>query len=597
MQLTVNQQYNLGLQESGDTLSDDMCQLLQRHFSGVLCTQSVEDCIGAQKNAGQVKQCQKYRRPEVSMATVVRAKVLECRHSYTPVVWDSTGHPKSSRLVESDFRAAPRHRTKDWQNIVSTCATAPFYSPSATNSTAPDADIRMLEAAAATGDIRVASRAWLGVLFDYRHEFAFEHRFPNGEKAWVMPLSHMPDSAVLALKCQRTAVAGCNHEFFPLQVLDAPVLLGVFDIGDNVVGCRVKARSWLWQLAHIPNCSSILTPAIRFFKEGPIEPVHKLACRAAFWSLSRPVIIDIAKYLGVGLPDGSGLLDVLTTMAVSVLGVSQEEALYIVHQRVVPLTDATAFSDALMQVDEAAQLLDSNDLEEFSREQAAAKRSVSERESVSSDYRKRAAKVRESRERAAAEKGQPAKRQKKGASRSGPTRMPPASTIPQSDAKVYIPPGASIWRGLTRGEWWGHFPPIQPGADFVGHTQRGWRHARCHTEVMANAQRVPWISLGLVPHCGRLSAGGCGQRFEQRLSGPGLLARLCAIGEAHPGAGHVRSFPRGRIWGNDVAQRARLSRQGVSGCVSDHRLSAIHELPDQGDALFWSRPWHTSAGP
>ena len=31
--------------------------------------------------------------------------------------------------------------------------------------------------------------------------------------------------------------------------------------------------------------------------------------------------------------------------------------------------------------------------------------------------------------------------------------------IPQKEAKLYIPEGASIWCSPTRGEWNGHFPP------------------------------------------------------------------------------------------------------------------------------------------
>eukprot|EP00975_Prorocentrum_lima_P051883 10865499-Prorocentrum_lima.AAC.1 len=45
------------------------------------------------------------------------------------------------------------------------------------------------------------------------------------------------------------------------------------------------------------------------------------------------------------------------------------------------------------------------------------------------------------------------------------TDMPP--TIPQHEARRYLPPGTHIWRGLTRGERCGHCPPrahIESGA-------------------------------------------------------------------------------------------------------------------------------------
>lgn len=457
MQHTVNKQYRHAITEFGG-MSDDLAEVLRQHNSGVLCTQSVEDCIGAQKNAGQVKQCQKYRKTEVSMAAAIKSETLEVRHRYAPISAGGALPNKSCRLDDTDFRANLGCRSRPWQSVVSTNPVAGFYSPSATNSTTPDGDLGLLRDAAAAGDVRLASKAWLGCLFDYKHEFVWEHTSADGSKMWVLPLVHLPDSAVLAHRCEKVSVAGCNEEFFTPLVLDAPVTIGVFELGDHVRGCSIKARSWMWQLANLQNCAQLLTPAIRFFRSADIEPVHKLACRSGFWKLSRPVIQDIARYFSIAIPEGQSMLDLLTTMASSLLGASEEETLRIAHRRVVMLNDDTLFSEELLKVDDAIQLLDSNDHEEFCREQKAAQRTVTERDEVSAEYHRRATELRV---RAAKSKSKDGKRRRVGDAPGAkfPKVLPPISTIPQAHAKLFIPPGSSIWRGLGRGEWWGHFAP------------------------------------------------------------------------------------------------------------------------------------------
>ena len=40
-----------------------------------------------------------------------------------------------------------------------------------------------------------------------------------------------------------------------------------------------------------------------------------------------------------------------------------------------------------------------------------------------------------------------------------PPRQPLPSTIPQSEARRFVPPGCYIWRGLDRSEWCGHCAP------------------------------------------------------------------------------------------------------------------------------------------
>ena len=52
----------------------------------------------------------------------------------------------------------------------------------------------------------------------------------------------------------------------------------------------------------------------------------------------------------------------------------------------------------------------------------------------------------------------------KGKGKKGKLPAPPGplpSTIPQAEAKQYIPPDTSIWRGVTRSEWCAHCKPFK----------------------------------------------------------------------------------------------------------------------------------------
>eukprot|EP00974_Lingulodinium_polyedra_P076737 7428647-Lingulodinium_polyedra.AAC.1 len=54
-------------------------------------------------------------------------------------------------------------------------------------------------------------------------------------------------------------------------------------------------------------------------------------------------------------------------------------------------------------------------------------------------------------------KGPASKGMKKGSKTTYPEKIP--SRIPQSEAKIYMPPDSSLWRGLVRSEWCAHVRP------------------------------------------------------------------------------------------------------------------------------------------
>lgn len=122
------------------------------------------------------------------------------------------------------------------------------------------------------------------------------------------------------------------------------------------------------------------------------------------------------------------------------------------------------FASALLHVDAAAEVLEQYDEEKLEEEQEAHKKRSEEQTAFRQAFKAHQREVAERADRhggrrggggGAAEGGGP-----RGGARGarGPTPRLPA-TIEQSTAKKFLPEGGTIWRGLTRGEWCGHFAP------------------------------------------------------------------------------------------------------------------------------------------
>ena len=177
---------------------------------------------------------------------------------------------------------------------------------------------------------------------------------------------------------------------------------------------------------------------------GPMPLLH-VAAHCAFWKLPRTFVLDCGKQVGAVVPAGASLCQTLVVVVMKILGKSESQALDIISQRLAVNDDSASFVQSLLEVDEAAEVLDKQDHELLSNEQKAARTALDEAAAFSSDFVN-------SRQRLAAEGP---KKKTKIAHRPLPDR------IEQHEARQYVPPGASIWRGntLDRETWNGHMAP------------------------------------------------------------------------------------------------------------------------------------------
>ena len=109
--------------------------------------------------------------------------------------------------------------------------------------------------------------------------------------------------------------------------------------------------------------------------------------------------------------------------------------------------NAATFSDKLLELDAAIEVVDTHDKKDAENEQQSAKHRMHDVKVFKIEYMKKRDELRMA--------GPPAKKKAK----KGPSELPFA--IPQKEAKLYVPPGAYIWRGMQRNEWWGHLAPFK----------------------------------------------------------------------------------------------------------------------------------------
>ena len=305
-------------------------------------TNLVEEIVGAVKNFKELKASPKYRNPAVSLGRILAAKVVQKRTKFDAVEEVATG--KAPELPKDAFSGSRTNWSLPFEKVQSTQQTAPFYSPSAKNKNNPCADLFLLRAAKAHGNLDLVEDAWLGKMFNGTHHFAFELAEPTG-KTWIYPVHCFADSSVLALPLELVALPGNVHTF-NIILNQNPTLVGIFKILKTARACEVTAHSPYWQLTHA--CAQVrnLSPAIRLWKNSSFMSLHVIACQNAFWLMPRNDVVDFSAYFGFAVVGAADLFETLLMAIQGLLGCTVDEALVYVHKRLANMAQLTRYSKA-----------------------------------------------------------------------------------------------------------------------------------------------------------------------------------------------------------------------------------------------------------
>lgn len=436
------------------------------------------------------------------MASALESNILTDRHHFEPISWDMPMHGKRSSLSRDTFAPGAGGRSLPFEAIVGTSSTPAWHSPAAFSSCAPVADLALIGDAAQLNSLGSLWKAWLGCLGDASHRMVWGIRLDgHGEWSWYIPLNHMCDSAVIAWPVRLREMSGHPETMWAEIKTDIkePSLLSVFTLA---VG-NLKAASFVWKspiAQRVAYPRSHLRPGIRCVLTEEPKDIRQVAAKQAFWSLTKPTLHSLADYWQIHVPEGADLFGTLYAMVQNCLGVSDEEAIRVVSQRLASQEQKLTFSDEMADIDEVMEVFDRPDRAAIQQEQKKVAELGKERESFRASYRKKAECVRK-----AAAKAAPKKRTRNkagvasSASSAQPVRVPDIFTIAQADAATFLPPGASVWRGVQRRNWNGHMPPFP-------RTSSSWMRAGGEKAALRQVLRTVWGQ-----HCDLqgMSTGDC----------------------------------------------------------------------------------------
>jgi hypothetical protein len=308
-------------QRSGWSFTPAIASLLQEHTSGLVQTQIVEDVIGHQKNKPDGTSVIRYKRPIASMCSALAAEVIQTRHKFETVHADFGLASKADKPDPTHFEYKVSQQSLPFGEIATTASMPKYYSPKAEWNGTPAADLSLMKDFVVTRDTRVFVDADLGMVCDFRHRLLLQKVGEIDEGRWNLALIHFPTSAALLWPCSRRQVADrVGYSYFELDAdVRSPLLTAIHDLA-NWKACTLKWRSWAWQVLNTPQFALAARPAIRpFLAEGP-DSLYAIACKAAFWNLSKAGVVRLAKAMKVPVEASAGLCAVLEAAIVGGLG-------------------------------------------------------------------------------------------------------------------------------------------------------------------------------------------------------------------------------------------------------------------------------------
>ena len=133
----------------------------------------------------------------------------------------------------------------------------------------------------------------------------------------------------------------------------------------------------------------------------------------------------------------------LQTVVQGITNLAEDDVMDVLALRLGIDDSSSSFVESLLEVDEAVDLLEKGDVDLLRAEQKGACTRLEGREVFAKEYK-------EAKQAQRAQKASGSRRSKK------PARSDVPFTILHSEAREFLPPKSSIWRGLTRNSWHGH---------------------------------------------------------------------------------------------------------------------------------------------
>lgn len=464
--LVLVEQLFVMLTAAGWVLTDQIRQFVEDSGRRLQATQAVEDAFNRQKNVGGTSYSFRYKAPEKSFHTLVSRNVLQQVHDFQEVRPSQDLATTQARVPPDAFRPSRSKSSLDLWGIVGTGAPH-WWSPSAGHWHTQWADLLMLRDLVALQQLHMVENVWLGGLVDAAHPFVLRRKRPSAGP-WYFGLHHIHDSCCLVYEAVEVESVGAPC-FVPRMADRQLQTITIVDLSDWEA-ISVTWRSPLGQWAKFKQArQNDLPSAVRAVADGVVAPLLECCAAKAFYNIKVEFLKKLCGHLGVVVESGASLFDVVMALEKHIFeGKAEEELLAIVEQRVKYMRpDNTNMCQVLEELDEGIGIFERQDAEEMETER---KRLQVSKQAADDFVEKMCGRKRRLREAAAAasasQSGAAQRSKKRGASTPAPKHKPlPVGNIEHGEANALKPPGSSIWRGLKRGSWAGHFPP-EPRCSF-----------------------------------------------------------------------------------------------------------------------------------
>lgn len=301
-------------------------------------------------------------------------------------------------------------------------------------------------------------------LFSLQRKFVFQD--PQGAAdEWFLPLQSFINGGLIVWPCVKKQYGDFVAFELDLTIKEPVVLARLWPV-EKYIAWPIAWRSHFWQVQNLGPLAG-QHKQLRMFgtKVGKME-LFRLACHSAFWSLSRTFIVEMAHRRSIDIDKGSSLFEVLfQILSVVFAPMDEDEMLNIISVRLHASAVRLSHAPGLLAIDEAIEVLDRDDHEKLKDEKTATKACIAEKADFAAHFKEKRQAVRERKAlqaATAATSSRNAARARKSAPKavaSPPRRWTSQTT--HAEAKTMLPPGSSIWRGLTKRCWCGHAPPAR----------------------------------------------------------------------------------------------------------------------------------------
>lgn len=215
----------------------------------------------------------------------------------------------------------------------------------------------------------------MGQLASVPHRLLLGVKNAGGQLMWFHALSRFDNSCVLVRHGRLLFLSGTRHRVF-LHDAEAGklVLLPIFSLGD-ISACTVEWKSWA-RTCRQPGLtpSSTLAQVLAWVVKGPATALE-VAAQCCFWGMRRNQVEQYARLQGAVIHEGATFLDVLKISVMAMLpNLTQQELLEVLSTHMTENDVSASFAESLLEIDEAAELLERNDAQVPRKEAKKARR-------------------------------------------------------------------------------------------------------------------------------------------------------------------------------------------------------------------------------